>query len=246
MSITAGALAKLTLTAANALGSKTDATGEHKNILGSLLGLIGGIILAPAVLLAAFIFAIETLFNVSGIDMASLSPPPVLYEQLGAYPMPCDSSVINSDYGIRDNPMNSVSSESHRGIDFGASWHSPVVAIADGTVSFASIRPSYGRCVFVTYKDGFTARYGHLSKLYVSQGQKVSAGTVLALEGGQPMEDTAVGVSTGHHLHFEIIDTLSDETINPYDYLLDADMTKEKLEKMREKKTDENDMLHKP
>lgn len=246
MSISVGALAQLTLTAANALGGKANENGERKNLLSSLLGLIGGIIIAPAVLLATIIFAIQTLFNVPGIDMASLSPPPVLYEQLGAYPMPCDSSVINSDYGIRDNPMNSVSSESHRGIDFATSWHSPVVAIADGTVTFASIHSSYGRCVFVTYKDGFTARYGHLSKLYVSQGQSIAAGTVLGLEGGQPIEDTAVGVSTGHHLHFELIDTLSSETINPYDYLLNAEMTKEKLKKTREEKTDENSMLPKP
>ena len=46
--------------------------------------------------------------------------------------------------------------------------------------------------------------YAHLSRIDVKEGEKVTQGQVIGLEGGDPTTDDNPGSSTGHHLHFEI------------------------------------------
>ena len=75
----------------------------------------------------------------------------------------------------------------------------PVVAIGPGRVSFAGAsRGGYGNYVDVAHAGGVTSRYAHLARIDVRQGQPVTAGERLGVEG-------STGTSTGNHLHLEIL-----------------------------------------
>lgn len=189
----------------------------------------------PLVLIFAIIAYVVTLpfagilgFVVpEGMTYENIFPEKVLYEEIGQYPMPCNSTIISSPFGNRDNPLAQGNLDYHYGIDFAASRHSSVIAIADGIVIFSGYKPSYGRCVIVKY-DEFTAYYAHLAFSYAIKGAKVSKGMVLGGVGGDPKLDTLVGDSTGSHLHFEIRE--NGVAIDPYPFLLDEVEKKEENE----------------
>jgi murein DD-endopeptidase MepM/ murein hydrolase activator NlpD len=86
----------------------------------------------------------------------------------------------------------------HQGIDFAAPAGTKIVSVGAGTVVDAGwLYSGYGLSVFVDHGNGYLTHYAHASKLLVKPGQKVRAGTPLALEG-------STGDSTGPHLHFEV------------------------------------------
>ncbi|MCK9519701.1 MAG: M23 family metallopeptidase [Dehalococcoidia bacterium] len=101
----------------------------------------------------------------------------------------------------------------HTGIDldlYGA-FGAPVYSACDGRVTKTEwLTYSYGYHVVVDCGDGWTTLYAHFSRIDVSHGQWVSAGTQLGLSG-------STGFSTGEHLHFEI--RLNGAPLNPADYL---------------------------
>ena len=116
------------------------------------------------------------------------------------------SGVITSRYGVSSRLRKST----HTGLDIAASTGTPIKVIADGTVTCASYQGSYGKLVKVDHGNGLETWYGHTSKMYVSVGQKVTAGDVIALVG-------STGNSTGPHLHLEI--RINGEHVNPQNYL---------------------------
>ncbi len=90
-------------------------------------------------------------------------------------------------------------SEYHRGIDYSVPIGTPVLAIREGTVTYAGPSSGYGYYVEVTHPDGSRSRYGHGNGVFnVKQGDTVSAGT-------QIMESGNSGNSTGPHMHLEVI-----------------------------------------
>lgn len=104
---------------------------------------------------------------------------------------------ISSKFGLRRHPVLGVVKR-HYGIDYAARYGSDVCAAADGTVVAAERRGAYGLYVRIRHANGFETAYGHLSKILVEKGQKVSQGALIGLVG-------KTGRATGPHLHYEVI-----------------------------------------
>lgn len=85
----------------------------------------------------------------------------------------------------------------HAGTDFAAPLGTPIYSTADGVVTHADWSSGYGRLIKIQHEFGLETRYGHLSKIRVSVGQKVSRGQRIGDMGN-------TGRSTGTHLHYEV------------------------------------------
>ena len=127
-------------------------------------------------------------------------------------------AVITSGFGPRDNSKHPGISANHHGIDFGIPVGSPLTAIEAGSIStIGNDANGYGNWIEVKHEDGTASRYGHLSQINVSRGQKVAPGQVVGKSGGKPGAPGA-GNSTGPHLHFELLNEKGVK-INPAPYL---------------------------
>lgn len=98
----------------------------------------------------------------------------------------------------------------HRGLDIAAPMGTAINAAADGTVTFAGVRGTYGNLVVITHDNGFVTYYAHCSKLLVEVGDQVTQGTPIAAVG-------STGRSTGPHCHFEV--RYQNEPVDPLAYL---------------------------
>ena len=112
--------------------------------------------------------------------------------------------VITSRFGWRPR-------DNHKGIDIANSIGSPIKAVASGTVTYAQFNTGgYGYLVKISHGNGIETFYAHNSKLYVSVGQTVQQGEVIAAMG-------STGISTGSHCHFEI--RVKGVAQNPQNYI---------------------------
>ena len=102
---------------------------------------------------------------------------------------------VTSNYGLRMHPILGYH-RMHRGLDFRASYGTPILAVADGRVSGAGWAGGYGRQVRLTHSNGIATSYSHMSRIAVSPGGRVRQGQVIGYVG-------STGLSTGPHLHFE-------------------------------------------
>ena len=105
--------------------------------------------------------------------------------------MPVKSSFrYTSGFGMRWGRL-------HAGTDMAGPVGSPIYASADGVVVEAGWVSGYGRLIKIKHEFGVETRYGHLSAIKVSKGQRVSRGERIGDMGNS-------GRSTGPHLHYEI------------------------------------------
>ena len=125
------------------------------------------------------------------------------------YIKPISGGRLSSGFGRRKAPTRGASSY-HKGIDWATPVGTAVMASCTGTVAKAGWGSGYGYVVYINHADGRQTRYGHLSKVLVKQGQTVTQGQKIALSGN-------TGVSTGPHVHFEIL--IGGTQVNPFDYL---------------------------
>ena len=115
---------------------------------------------------------------------------------------------ITSKFGNRNHPiLKSV--KFHRGVDIAVSIGTPVYSGIKGRVTFAGRKGNYGNLVEIEGNDGIKVRYAHLNSIDVVTGQKVSDGEKVAETGN-------TGMSTGPHLHYEII--IDENPVNPLDF----------------------------
>jgi murein DD-endopeptidase MepM/ murein hydrolase activator NlpD len=117
---------------------------------------------------------------------------------------------LESGYGGRRNPFGGSSYEYHEGQDIEAEMGAPVVATASGTVTIACAQNGYGNVVYIDHGNGLSTRYGHLSQIDATVGQRIARGEVLGRVG-------STGRSTGPHLHYEV--RINNDPVNPRPYL---------------------------
>ena len=118
---------------------------------------------------------------------------------------------ITSKFGNRNHPvLKSV--KFHRGVDIAVSIGTPVYSGIKGRVTFAGRKGNYGNLVEIEGNDRIKVRYAHLNSIDVVTGQKVSDGEKVAETGN-------TGMSTGPHLHYEII--IDENPVNPLDFAHD-------------------------
>ena len=125
------------------------------------------------------------------------------------YIKPISGGRQSSGFGRRKSPTKGASSY-HKGVDWSVPTGTAVFASCGGTVVKAGWGSGYGYCVYINHEDGRQTRYGHLSKVLVKAGQTVKQGERIALSGN-------TGISTGPHLHFEIL--INGSQVNPLKYL---------------------------
>ena len=104
---------------------------------------------------------------------------------------------ITSPFGRRRSPFTGMW-QHHTGVDIAYWPGSLILATADGFVEGAGYMGGYGLCVILRHKYGFRTRYAHLSSIRVSLEQSINQGSVLGTMG-------TTGMSTGYHLHYEVI-----------------------------------------
>ena len=85
----------------------------------------------------------------------------------------------------------------HYGVDIAAPIGTPIYSPLAGRVLRAGPASGFGLAVYIQHDDGSVTVYGHINDYFVTAGQRVSAGTVIAEVGNR-------GQSTGPHLHFEV------------------------------------------
>jgi murein DD-endopeptidase MepM/ murein hydrolase activator NlpD len=135
-----------------------------------------------------------------------------LTQSLAAVPLqkPVEGEIeMSSPFGMRMDPFLGGPAI-HTGVDLRGDLGEPARVTANGTVSIASWKGGYGNMVEVDHHNGFSTRYGHLSKIEVKVGQSVRTGDVIGLIG-------STGRSTGPHLHYET--RVNDTAVDPVKFL---------------------------
>jgi murein DD-endopeptidase MepM/ murein hydrolase activator NlpD len=117
---------------------------------------------------------------------------------------------ITSSFGYRQSPFTGRR-EFHHGLDIANQKGTPIVASADGVVSFAAEKGSFGNLLVIDHGYGIITRYGHTDTIVAKPGERVKRGQTVAFMGN-------TGRSTGPHLHYEV--RLNGVPINPSKYIL--------------------------
>ena len=125
------------------------------------------------------------------------------------YPVDKDKCKKASGYGIRVHPITKEE-KMHNGIDFSADTGTPIRSTANGTVRSTEMHKSYGNRVIVDHGNGYSTSYSQMQKYNVETGQSVKKGDVIGYVG-------STGMSTGPHLHYEIMK--DGKYVDPAEYL---------------------------
>jgi murein DD-endopeptidase MepM/ murein hydrolase activator NlpD len=106
---------------------------------------------------------------------------------------------ITQSWGVVDGVLQPGGVRGHPGTDYGCPSGTPILAVADGVVSFAGPAEGFGdHCVAIWHPDfEVTSLYGHGQAHFVNAGNQVTAGQRVADSDNQ-------GWSSGPPLHFEI------------------------------------------
>ncbi len=127
---------------------------------------------------------------------------------------PIKNYYISSGFGHRIDPITHRHTP-HRGLDFVGPKKEKIISPSAGKVILARWFSDYGNAVVIDHGYGVTTRYGHLSKIKVSEGEKIKRGKVIGLQG-------STGRSTGEHLHYEV--RYRNVPLNPKKFLEAGDL----------------------
>lgn len=104
----------------------------------------------------------------------------------------------------------------HKAIDIPVAQNSEIVSAGDGKVKKIADN-GMGYSYVIIDHGGYVTLYGHITQFLVSEGMSVKEGQPIALSGGRPGTRGAGPISTGPHLHFELI--VDGKHIDPKPYL---------------------------
>lgn len=143
---------------------------------------------------------------------------------------------IVSGFGMRFHPILR-NLRMHSGIDMTARQGTPIYATGDGVVRVAARNPEglsgYGIVVEIDHGFGFQTLYAHMNSVTVKKGQKVKRGEQIGTVGSS-------GMSSGSHLHYEVI--LNGKKVDPVYYFFN-DLTPEEYEEVIEVARQENQSM---
>ncbi|MBK5284947.1 MAG: M23 family metallopeptidase [Bacteroidia bacterium] len=135
-----------------------------------------------------------------------------------------DLKHLASGFGWRIHPVYKTELF-HSGIDFTAPMGTEIYATGNGVVEKVELNGhGYGSNVIINHDFGYQTLYGHMSKIKVRQGQKISRGDIIGYVGNS-------GTSTGPHLHYEVI--RNGDKVNPVNFFFN-DLTPEEYERTLE------------
>ncbi len=120
---------------------------------------------------------------------------------------PVANGMVTSPFGWRTHPLLHVS-ELHSGVDWGAPYGTPIFAAGNGEIEEIGLKGGYGKYVRIKHANGYETAYGHMTAFAkgLDVGTKVRQGQVIGFVGSS-------GMSTGSHVHFEII--VNDRFVDP-------------------------------
>lgn len=116
---------------------------------------------------------------------------------------------VTDNFGYRMHPIFRYT-RFHSGMDISNDKGTPVYATADGKIESAERDGSYGLMILIAHESGYETKYAHLSKILVNAGQDIKKGQIIGEMGNS-------GLSTGTHLHYEVIK--DNVTVNPAHFL---------------------------
>ncbi len=120
-----------------------------------------------------------------------------------------DFHYISSPFGYRSHPKNGHWKK-HEGIDIVAPYGAPIYATGDGVVEYpSSSMYGYGKVVVINHGFGYQSLYAHMSKKAIKPGNQIKRGQLIGYVGN-------TGISTGTHLHYEVIK--NGLSLNPKNY----------------------------
>ena len=112
---------------------------------------------------------------------------------------PINGARLSSSFGMRKHPILGFN-KMHRGTDFAAPMGTPIMASGDGKVIRARWCGGGGNCVKIKHNSTYSTVYAHMSKFGrgIKEGVRVKQGQIIGYVG-------STGMSTGPHLHYEVI-----------------------------------------
>ena len=113
---------------------------------------------------------------------------------------PINGARLSSSYGKRKHPILGYT-KMHTGTDFAAPTGTPIMASGDGKVTKAGWCGGGGNCVKIKHNTKYQTVYAHMSKFGkgIKKGVRVKQGQIIGYVG-------STGMSTGPHLHYEVIE----------------------------------------
>lgn len=119
------------------------------------------------------------------------------------WPVNHPATQVISPFGMRGRHL-------HKGMDIKAPRRTPVLATADGVVSYVGVERGYGNVVKILHANDIETLYAHLNNIDVQQGAAISQGQTIGAVG-------STGNASTPHVHYEVIQ--GNHVVNPHDFL---------------------------